>query len=90
MPMSDGGFLVSGSPPENVGGGSYGYWKSHCVQKPESRKEALLYPVGNTRLDGVDNNFKVIKRKAHGLRDLRYTMVKFGQAYKRKLATKTG
>jgi transposase len=38
------------------------------------------YPIGTSRLEGINNKIKVIKRKAYGFRDERYFILKVKQA----------
>lgn len=39
------------------------------------------YTVGTSKLEGVNNKIKVIKRKAYGFRDERYFSLKVIQAF---------
>ena len=38
------------------------------------------YPIGTSRLEGINNKIKVIKRKAYGFHDERYFILKVKQA----------
>jgi transposase len=49
------------------------------------------YPIGTSRLEGVNNKIKVIKRKSYGFHDPEYFALKVKQALPgRQLTTKTG
>jgi transposase len=49
------------------------------------------YPIGTSRLDGVNNKIKVIKRKAYGFHDPAYFALKIKQALPgQEVTTKTG
>ena len=39
------------------------------------------YPIGTSRLEGVNNKIKVIKRKAYGFHDSEYFALKVKQAF---------
>ena len=39
------------------------------------------YPIGTSRLEGVNNKIKVIKRKAYGFHDSEYFALKIKQAF---------
>jgi transposase len=39
------------------------------------------YPIGTSRLEGVNNKIKVIKRKAYGFHDSKYFALKVKQAF---------
>lgn len=45
------------------------------------------YPIGTSRLEGVNNTIKLIKRKAYGYRDERYFVLKVKQAFPRETVT---
>jgi transposase len=49
-----------------------------------------LYPIGTSKLEGVNNKIKVIKRKAYGFHDPHYFTLKVKQAFPGKLTTETG
>ena len=40
-----------------------------------------IFPIGTSRLEGVNNKIKVIKRKAYGFHDLEYFSLKIKQAF---------
>jgi transposase len=48
------------------------------------------YPIGTSKLEGVNNKIKVTKRQAYGFHDARYFSLKIKQAFPGKLTTKTG
>lgn len=49
------------------------------------------YPIGTSKLEGVNNRIKVIKRKAYGFHDSRYFTLKVKQAFPGvKPTTETG
>jgi transposase len=48
------------------------------------------YPIGTSKLEGVNNKIKVIKRQAYGFHDPHYFSLKVKQAFPGKLTTKTG
>jgi len=39
------------------------------------------YPIGTSRLEGVNNKIKLIKRKAYGFHDSEYFVLKVKQAF---------
>jgi len=39
------------------------------------------HPIHTSRLEGINNTIKVIKRKAYGYEDQRYFMLKVKQAF---------
>jgi len=39
------------------------------------------YPIGTSRLEGINNKIKVIKRKAYGFHDDNYFALKIKQAF---------
>ncbi len=45
------------------------------------------YPIGTSKLEGVNNKIKVIKRKAYGFHDNRYFALKVIQAFNNKEST---
>jgi len=51
----------------------------------ERRRYGILnhcdYPIHTSRLEGVNNRIKVIKRKAYGYHDQRYFILKIYQAF---------
>jgi transposase len=48
------------------------------------------YPIGTSKLEGVNNKIKVLKRKAYGFHDPEYFALKVKQALPGKITTETG
>jgi transposase len=48
------------------------------------------HPIGTSKLEGVNNKIKVLKRQAYGYHDPRYFSLKVRQAFPGKTTTKTG
>jgi transposase len=46
-----------------------------------SSLSASDYPINTSKLEGINNKIKVIKRKAYGYHDLRYFTLKIYQAF---------
>jgi len=57
----------------------------------ERHREGILnhceYPIHNSKLEGINNKIKLIKRQAYGFRDERYFMLKVKQAFDPEAST---
>lgn len=60
-------------------------WMTHFIQRLRSHEDGILnhsdFPIGTSRLEGVNNKIKVIKRKAYGFHDPDYFGLKIKQAF---------
>lgn len=58
------------------------------AEKLQRHKEGILnhceYPIHTSKLEGINNTIKVIKRKAYGFHDTRYFTLKIKQAFSGK------
>ena len=55
------------------------------ARRLERYREGILnhchYPIHNSKLEGINNKIKLIKRKAYGFHDDRYFVLKVKQAF---------
>ena len=60
-------------------------WMDKFIRTLRKRQEGILnhcqFPIGTSRLEGVNNKIKVIQRQAYGFHDTRYFGLKIKQAF---------